>query len=293
MSPHGSERTTAESLREYGRGVAGGLLFSVPLLYTMEVWWTGFTVHSETMIAYLLMTFVLLLGYNRYAGMHHDATFQEVAIDSIEEMGIGLVVAATVLYLLGRIDFQMPVSEIVGKIVIEAMTVAIGVSVGTAQLGGGDGNSDRDDEEGASGDDGPGRNSQAEKHRIAGNLVLATCGAILFASNVAPTEEVRLIAVETPVWKLLCLAAFSILMAALTLFYIEFVKADPLAPGGRRWTVVSQLSVTYAIALLASALMLWFFQRFNGTSLGVGLAQTVVLAFPGVLGASAGKLLIR
>src|SRR5687768_4310411 len=36
------ERSITESLREYGRGVAGGLMFSLPLLYTMEVWWAGF-----------------------------------------------------------------------------------------------------------------------------------------------------------------------------------------------------------------------------------------------------------
>jgi hypothetical protein len=34
----GAVRSTGESLREYGRGVAGGLLFSLPLLYTVEVW---------------------------------------------------------------------------------------------------------------------------------------------------------------------------------------------------------------------------------------------------------------
>jgi uncharacterized membrane protein len=60
----------------------------------------------------------------------------EVAIDSVEEMGIGLFLAALVLFLPGRITFERPISEIVGVIVEVAMTVAIGVSVGTAQLGG-------------------------------------------------------------------------------------------------------------------------------------------------------------
>ncbi len=30
------------TLQEYSRGLIGGLLFGLPLLYTMEVWWTGF-----------------------------------------------------------------------------------------------------------------------------------------------------------------------------------------------------------------------------------------------------------
>ncbi|MCA1633749.1 MAG: TIGR02587 family membrane protein, partial [Acidobacteria bacterium] len=129
-------RSIAQSLREYARGVAGGLLFSLPLLYTMEVWWAGFSSHPWRLAAYVVATFVLLLGYNFYAGLRQDTCFEEIVIDSVEEMGIGLAVAACVLWLLGRVTFEMPASEAVGQIVVEAMTVAIGVSVGTAQLGG-------------------------------------------------------------------------------------------------------------------------------------------------------------
>ncbi|MDQ3135846.1 MAG: TIGR02587 family membrane protein, partial [Acidobacteriota bacterium] len=38
-------RPIKKSLQEYARGVAGGLLFSLPLLYTMEVWWMGVVAH--------------------------------------------------------------------------------------------------------------------------------------------------------------------------------------------------------------------------------------------------------
>lgn len=303
--PPGGKRPVAESLREYGRGLAGGLLFSLPLLYTMEVWWTGFIVHSWTMIAYLGTTFLLLLGYNRYAGMRHEATWGQVAIESVEEMGIGLVVAAGTLYLLGRITWEMPASEIIGKIVIEAMTVAIGVSVGTAQLGGSpeDDSEEEDDSESDHPDQGlddeaddhsnSADDQAAQRHALLADLVIGLCGAVLFASNVAPTEEILMIADEASAWKLLALAVFSIATAALILFYIEFLKSDPPDPDRGTWFVVQHLASTYAIALAASTLMLWFFQRFDGVSLGIAVAQTVVLAFPGVLGASAGRLLIR
>src|SRR5687768_13994902 len=87
---HAEHRRVSESLREYGRGVAGGLLFSLPLLYTMEVWDAGFYIPPHRQLAYLIGTFVLLLGYNRYSGLHPHATWLEVVIDSVEEMGIGL-----------------------------------------------------------------------------------------------------------------------------------------------------------------------------------------------------------
>ncbi|MBA2732555.1 MAG: DUF2391 family protein, partial [Acidobacteria bacterium] len=83
-------RPVAKSLQEYSRGIIGGLLFSLPLLYTMEVWWAGFSTHPLHLIFYVLATFALLLGYNFYAGLRHDANWMEVVIDSVEEMGLGL-----------------------------------------------------------------------------------------------------------------------------------------------------------------------------------------------------------
>jgi len=51
--------------------------------------------------------------------------------------------------------------------------------------------------------------------------------------------------------------------------------------------------IMYAIALSSSAFMLWFFGRFDGASLYVIVAETIVLSFPAALGASAGRLLIQ
>src|SRR5215207_4903510 len=91
--PLSGMRTVTQSLREYGRGVAGGLLFSLPLLYTMEVWWAGFTSHPFRLAAYVAATFALLLGYNYFAGLRRDSCFSEVVIDSVEELGLGILVA--------------------------------------------------------------------------------------------------------------------------------------------------------------------------------------------------------
>ena len=88
-----ARRTIGESLREYGRGVAGGLLFSLPLLYTAEVWHTGFAMPVGRMLALVFLTLLLLLGYNRYAGLRQDSSWIEVVIDSIEEMGLGLILS--------------------------------------------------------------------------------------------------------------------------------------------------------------------------------------------------------
>ena len=142
MSP-----SVVSSLQEYSRGVVGGLLFSLPLLYTMEAWWAGFVVRPLALLCLIMGTFILLLGYNRYAGIRYDATSREVIIDSIEEMGLGLLIAAVSLWLLGRLTWDMAWHEIASKIVVEAMAVAIGVSIGTAQLGGAKADVDTDGED--------------------------------------------------------------------------------------------------------------------------------------------------
>ena len=273
--------SVADSLREYGRGFAGGLLFSLPLLYTMEVWWAGFIAQPQRLLALLALTFVLLLGYNRYAGLRHDATWSEVAIDSVEELGLGILTSAGVLFLIGRIGPSISREEMLGKIVVEAAIVAVGFSVGSAQLGSGD----RDTGKGGGGDDDP--------PTFAHQLVMAACGAILFAANVAPTEEILMIAVETAPLRLVGLAALSIALAGGILYYVDFKGADRFAAPGRKLDVLMGVVMTYAVALAASAVLLWFFGRFDQIAAGVCARQIAVLGFPAALGAATGRLLLQ
>ncbi|HZB45711.1 MAG TPA: TIGR02587 family membrane protein [Pyrinomonadaceae bacterium] len=274
-------RTVSQSLREYGRGVAGGLLFSLPLLYTMEVWWAGFTSHPFRLAVYVAATFALLLGYNYFVGLRRDSCFSEVVIDSVEELGLGLLVALLILWLLGRVTGGMPLEEAAGKVVIEAMTVAVGVSVGTAQLGAGDGEGDK------------GVGGGRESVGFGGQLVMTLCGAVLFAANVAPTEEIVMIAVEISPWRVLGLAILSMALGALVLYFSEFAGSKKHVRFDRHHDVLVGTVVTYAVALAASAAILLFFGRFDGQTLATCVAQTVVLGVAATLGASAGRLLLQ
>lgn len=276
-------RKPSESLKEYGRGIAGGLMFSVPLLYTMEVWWAGFMLHPGRILIFAVMTFSLLLLYNRFAGLRRDASLAEVAIDSVEEMGIGLILSALVLWLTDRIHFEMQPLEVAGKIVMEGMTVAIGVSVGTAQLG-----TQGDGDEGVSGEE-----DMENSRSYFPQLALGICGAVLFAANIAPTDESLVIAMEAPPVKLLVLSLLSILLGMLVLQFADFRNSGQLVARGSWILVLRGITTTYAVALVASAGCLWFFGKFDGEPLEVMVAQTIVLGLPAVLGASAGRLLLQ
>lgn len=274
-----ADRTVQESLQEYARGIAGGLLFSLPLLYTMEVWWAGVTFSPLHQLLGLAACYGLLLGYNRYAGLRPDASLWEVAIDSVEELGIGLVIAAAFLWLLGQIDSSMTGQDILGRITLEALSVAIGVSVGTAQLGtGGNVGTDGDDD---------------QPPPFGGQVIIALCGAVLVSAAIAPTEEVIQIAFESTPQRLITLAALSFGLCALVLYYSDFRGAKG-SSGSAGWSsIFSGSCITYTCALAASAALLWYFGRYDSLGLGVAVSATVVLGAAATLGASAGRLLLQ
>ncbi len=270
-------------MREYGRGICGGLMFALPLLYTMEVWDAGALLAPTRILAYAAGTFGILLLYNRFSGLRHDATWTEVAIDSVEEMGIGVVLAAAILWMTGRITPEATASETVGMIMMEAMIVAIGVSVGTAQLGAPD-----------DGDEGLDDDSELDRARsLLPQLALALCGAVLFATNIAPTDEVPLIAAGSSPERLASMAAFSILLGVVIVRFADFRNAAAHA-SGEEWTQTLKIVAgSYVVALGASLASLWFFGRTDGEPFAHCVAMTVVLSFPANLGACAGRLLLQ
>src|SRR5690606_24808204 len=205
------EESERKTLKEYGTGIIGGLLFSLPLVYTSEVWWTGFITAPKYLLCCVFVTYLLLMGYNRYAGMKEGSSFAEICWDSVEEIGLAFVVSFLFLLLISRIEFGMSLEEIAGKVIVESMIVAIGISVGTAQLGG-------------NGDDGDKNEQNLPANRQDGDdvgkkdnpfikrIILAICGSVLVASAVAPTEEILIIAVSCSALHLLLMLVISLLI---------------------------------------------------------------------------------
>lgn len=267
------------SLKEYGRGVAGGLLFSLPMLYTQEMWRAGGLLGPERLLVGVVGTFMMLLGYNRFSGLRCDASLSEVVIDSVEELGLGLGLAALLLLVLGGLDASMSGEEVVGRIVVCGLAVAIGVSVGTAQLGG-------DADDGMSDD-------TLQPAGFAGQLALAGCGAVLVAANIAPTDEIPEIAGAIAPLGLIALSVLTFAVGAVVLHFSEFVGAKHHTLRRNDADRVTGILATYLISLVAAAALLWFFGRFAGDGPDMWIAQIVVLGLPTAIGASAGRLLLQ
>ena len=284
-------RPVSQSLKEYARGIAGGLLFSFPLLYTMEVWWAGFIASPQQLLLLIQVTYLLLLGYNRYAGMRPDASWRSVFVDSVEEMGIGMVLSFGVLLMLNRISLHgMSIEELMGKVVIEGMAVSIGVSVGTAQLGVSEDEDEQEDNAGRQ--ERNGNPDKRETSKVA-TAVLALCRAILVGGNVAPTEEILMLAVEAEPVHVLLMALVSLLLGMLVVSFSDFRGTKPRVSRHMAFHIIYDTCISYLIALVASAFTLWFFGRFDNMSLWNVIAQCITLGVISSLGASAGRLLIK
>lgn len=284
--------TIGHTLKEYGRGLIGGFIFSLPLLYTMEVWWSGFIAKPQYLLIAVAATYVLLMGYNRFAGMRGSYSWWDIAKDSVEELALGFVTSFIILLLLGRIHFGMSADEILGKTIVESLAVAIGFSVGTSQLGQngkeekGEGKEKGKEKQTEDSDDEDGyfRNNGG----LFKELVLATCGSFLFAASIAPTDEILLIAVSIEPKHALLLFLFSVALSAVVLFFSNFKGS---LKAGSFLKIVFEVGVNYCVALVVSMAFLWFFSRVEG--LLVTVVEVVVLAFPASIGASAGRMLIR
>ena len=277
--PQNRAPSIQESLSEYGRGIAGGFLFSLPLLFTMEVWQAGLTVSPARLLLGLAVTLIVLCGFNAFAGLRYDANAMEVIVDSVEELGLGLALSALLLFVLGRFSDGASLAEVSGQIVLEGLFVAIGVSVGTAQLA-------------TTGDDE--RGTPAGRHAsIWGELVLATCGAILIAANVAPTDEILRLASEMAPWQIIVVCVMSLAVATTLMYFSHFVGSGRFTARRETFSIVQGSVITYGAALATSAGLLAFFGRFGGHPAAVNVAQCIVLGFAATLGASAGRLLLR
>ncbi|MBA3778000.1 MAG: DUF2391 family protein [Chloroflexi bacterium] len=261
----------------------GGLLIGLPLLFTQETWNAGFLLSGWKILVLLGITSAVVVGYNSLSGFRRERNTTELLIDSIEAIGLAIVVALVALFVLGRINVSTDPRQVAGTVALEAIAISIGISVASTQFAG-DGSQGSDDDRGSP--------SGAPVGSF-GRLLVAAGGALLFALNVAPTEEPLLLGVEADWWLLLLAMAASFLINLSIVFYAEFRggRARPPADGPISGPLTETLA-TYAVSLLVSLLLLWAFGRTDGVSLRAIIGPMIMLGVVASFGAAAGRLLI-
>ncbi len=259
------------------RGVGGALIFSVPLLMTMEMWHLGFYIDNKKLLLFIVLLLPTLFGLSRYSGFEQTSGWKDDVVDGLVAFAIGASVSALSLTIIAVLTIAMSVDELVGKIALMTIPGAIGAILASKQLG----------EQGE-------QNSRAIRSAgYPGLLFIMGAGALFLCFSVAPTEEIMLLAYMMTPWHALALASVSLIVMHAIVFNLGF-RGQAEQPEGMSslQTFLHFTVVGYSLALLISAYVLWTFGRFDGLSLLPMVMSTVVLGFPAALGAAISRLII-
>ncbi|NKN36220.1 TIGR02587 family membrane protein [Agrobacterium sp. a22-2] len=263
------------------RGLAGALLFALPMLMTMEMWYLGFYISRERLLLLMLLNIPLLIVLSHRIGFEKTLTWREAIRDATVAYGIGVLASAVILTAFGLLKGDMPLGEWIGKIAIQSVPASIGAMLGRSQLAG-----NVDDDE----DDEP---EQERQTSYGGELFLMAAGALFLSLNVAPTEEMIVLAYKMTPWHALAILALSIGLMHGFVYAVSFEGGHELSPETPWWHAFIRFTLPgYAIALAISLYALWTFERINDTASVEIIISMIVLGFPAALGAAAARLIL-
>lgn len=267
---------TRRYVRDLGRAFGGALIFAIPLMMTMEMWSFGLVLDGTRLAAFILVSLPVLFSLARYAGFRRDRGWRDDLCDTFTALAVGFIVSAAALSLLGVIEFDAPARGTLGQLALQSVSGAIGALLSRRQL-----SSAEPQDAGAREEPDP---------SYAGELFLMVVGALFLALNIAPTEEMILIAFRATPWHILALVATTLTLMHLLVYAVEFAgQEDYYRPVDAffHFTVAG-----YGLVLLTALFVLWVFGRADGQSPQELAASVAVVSFPGGIGAAAARLLV-
>jgi len=278
VAGRGIGQTNRSYVLGLGRAFGGAIIFAFPLLMTMEMWWLGFYLDRLRLALFLTINFPLLVGLAYYSGFKDTFDWRDDVVDALTAYAVGFVASIILLALMGIVMPDQSWQEIIGKVSLQAVPASIGAILARQQLGGNENNMDE--------------NEQRKKDASYwGELFLMTAGALFMAFNVAPTEEMVLIAYKMSEWHALALALTSVALLHVFVYTVGF-GGQERQEGSLLDVLVRFTIMGYAIALLVSLYVLWTFGRTDAVGVFEIAKMMVVLGFPGALGAALARLIL-
>lgn len=260
--------------RSLARAFGGAIIFGLPLLMTMELWWMGFHLDRWRLFQFIAVNFLLLIGTSRVSGFEPTVGLLDDVLDALSAYAIGVLASALVLFLFGVLGPGMGLEEIAGKVAIQSVPASFGAVIAAKQLGA------SDDTE-----------KQSDRDSYPAELFMMAAGALFLAFNVAPTEEVVQISFMMKHWHGLALILASVALLHVLVYNVGFRGEHEDEEGGMQVFLRFTLP-GYAIAVLVSLYILWTFGRTEGVALPELAAMVAVLAFPASIGAAIARLVL-
>ena len=263
-------------IRDMARGLAGALFVSLPLLFTMEMWELARTIPDGVLIAFVAFAFVVNRLFLEFAGFRKHAWIRNKWWDAVVVMGLGAFASVITLFVAGLIGLDLDWYLSLKTVALEVVPTSMGASVAINQLGSGD-------------------SMKPEKAGFSPDLVVilgTILGGYLFAFNVAPTIETKVIVLEQNWWQV---GATFVLSVAISYMIVAIAQFETRDLSERKIITSEWLEalIAYIVSFLLSMAFLWVFGYGTPTDpIEVWLPQTIVLAYATTLGGAAGRLIL-
>lgn len=252
------------------RALLGAMIFALPLTMTNEMWDLGVTMDPLRLALLLAVTLPMLVALSFYAGFEATFSLLDNVLDAFAAMAVSAISCGIVLALFGIISLETPLEEVIGKLAVLSFGASIGALLADKQF-----NDEETEEEDKAG---PG---------FGGRMFVMAVGAIFLSLNVAPTNEVEIIASNIGPLQAVILSCVSLLALG-----VVMVMADP-GDGRISWVCrMRRAFAGYGMCLLLAGFILWCFGRYDGVALGEAIECAIVLGFPAALGAGAARLIL-
>lgn len=281
--------------RDLMAAIAGGSIVGMPLIYTMEMWFRGMTLSPWHVLSVIGAILVVNFFFCLISGFRDDKGVDSALSDSITSVGIALLFSSLMLWLVGAISAARSWGELLGKVVLEAAAVSLGVAFANVHFRGK--SRTGENENGNGGDpttppdetDDPERAQLIEDVRDIGATI---AGSVLFALNIAPTEEIVLVATRLGPWAQLLLLAASLMLCYVILFASGF-EDQPVYVKSLVQSPWAETFLTTGVALLTALVLLWLLGERTAFSSPANLVGCVVaLGVPATVGGAAGRLVV-
>lgn len=264
----------ARFIQDSGRGLVGGLLLGMPLLYTMETWWIGGRMDLWHLLGFALGGLLVVFAAVHLVGFRpkHEGPrgLREAAGDFVELLTHSFLGSFGVLFLFGIVEPQDGFTSIARLGLVQVVPVGFGAALANHALRAGD-------------------EPDAEED-LGREMLIFGAGAAFFSLPAAPTEEMARMAAHAGLWRMPLIAGLGMVLAHLALYELRFRGS-----GGReqrRFYQWGESACGYAVAFLVCGLLLWGFGQFEGEPVAVMLQKTVVLSFLGSLGGAAARVVL-
>lgn len=271
-----------QAARDQIRGITGALLVvGLTFHYTMETWWLGWTLPLPYLVGYAVAGLALVMVITRTIGFHEreqrptgSNPWWRALIDFSEVVLQSFLASYAILLLLGIIDVNSSLNLAMRLGLIEVVPLGFGAALANRLFG-----------------DSEGGQAAADEGEFPRNVAIFTIGALFVASTIAPTQEMKLLAIHMDWLRYPLLVALSLVLVYLVLYELAFKGQQTRL--AQSWQLrVGTTFLAYFIGVVISFFLLTGFGHFIDATPALVYQETVILAFPASLGAAGAEVLV-